>query len=266
MRPQVLRHFGFETAPFTKDIDDNQLWLPKSKECLVDGLLEALEARESILLTGEPGAGKTSVLRALRHRMEQKSFRSTYCSNVTLGRRDFYRQLCVVLGLTPRITAAAVFQAVRVNIEELASEKLHPVLFLDEAHLMHQDVLDHLHILMNFDWDRKPLLSVVLIGLPDLRDRLRLRRNRSLYSRIVHRMEVESLSFEDTEEYIKMRLKLVGCDRDLFTAEAIALLHEASHGSLRDLDRLARHGLRRAFRAKKRLIEVHHLEDGLEED
>lgn len=53
---------------------------------------------------------------------------------------------------------------------------------------MRQETLEHLHILLNYDWDRQPLLGLVLIGLPELRDRLELRRHRSLYSRIRHRL------------------------------------------------------------------------------
>jgi hypothetical protein len=62
---------------------------------------EALRQRQRVVLTGEPGVGKTCVLRALRHRLPQGGFRLTYCHNATLGRRDFYRQLCLALGLKP---------------------------------------------------------------------------------------------------------------------------------------------------------------------
>ena len=77
---------------------------------------------------------------------------STRCAashNATLGRRDFYRQLCLALGLAPAATAGNFFYAVSSHVEELARERVHPVFFLDEAHLLHQDTLDHLHILLN---------------------------------------------------------------------------------------------------------------------
>lgn len=160
-----LDHFGLSTEPFTKEIDDASLWLPPSKRDLLDELVEAIEARESVVLTGEPGVGKTCVLRALRHALAADRFRLTYCHNATLGRRDFYRQLCLALGLQPSATAAAVFYAVTVQVEDFAKERLHPVFLLDEAHLLHQDTLDHLHILLNYAWDSKALLSLVLVGL-----------------------------------------------------------------------------------------------------
>lgn len=96
-----LDHFGLSAEPFSKEIADHELWLPPSKKALVEELADAAEARESVVLTGEPGAGKTCVLRALRHTLPAERFRLTYCHNATLGRRDFYRQLCVALGLAP---------------------------------------------------------------------------------------------------------------------------------------------------------------------
>src|SRR5436309_2308717 len=207
MMPTYVSHFGFSAAPFSKEIADGELWLPPSKQQLVDGLSEALRERASVLLVGDPGVGKTCVLRALRQRLPQTGFRLTYCHNATLGRRDFYRQLCLALGLSPSATAAAVFYAVSSHIEDLGRERVHPVFLLDEAHLLHQDVLDHLHILLNYQWDSKALLSLILVGLPELSDRLALRRNRSLYSRLHHRLSIGPLLPEDTAEYVRIRMR-----------------------------------------------------------
>ena len=167
-----LDHFGLSAEPFSKELSDKDLWLPPSKQHVVDELVEAIEARESVALTGDSGVGKTCILRATRARVAPDRFRLTYCHNATLGRRDFYRQLCVALGLAPSATAGAVFYAVSTHVEELAETRLHPVFVLDEAHLLHQDTLDHLHILLNYAWDSKALLSLVLVGLSELHERV----------------------------------------------------------------------------------------------
>jgi general secretion pathway protein A len=255
MNSNELDHFGLRSAPFTKEIADDDLWLPPSKAALVDQLVEALSARKCAVLTGEAGVGKTSVLRALRLRLPEAGFRLTYCHNATLGRRDFYRQICVALGLTPKATAAAVFFEITRHVEQLATERRHPIFLLDEAHLLHQDVLDHLHILCNYEWDSRALLSLLLVGLPELRERLSRRHQRSLYSRIHLRLQIDSTGPEDTAEYLRHRLRLAGAgDREHFTGDSIALLHEAAAG-LRDLDRLADAAMRDACRRKKKLVE-----------
>ena len=255
MSPTYVAHFGLKDAPFSKEIPDDQLWLPATKTELVDDLCEAVRERSSVMLIGEPGVGKTCVLRALRNKLPHSGFRLTYCHNATLGRRDFYRQLCLALGLQPSATAAAVFFAVSNHVEDLGRDRVHPVFLLDEAHLLHQDTLDHLHILLNYQWDSKALLSLVLIGLPELEDRLAMRRNRALYSRLPWRLNIDALRPEDTAEYLRLRLARAGCERELFSSDAIAMLHEAASGALRDIDRIATNALREAARKKRKLVE-----------
>ena len=116
-------------------------------------------------------------------------------------------------------------------------------------------MLDHLHILLNYQWDSRALLSLIMVGLPELNDRLGLRRNRSLYSRLHRRLSIDPLTPDDTAEYIRMRLGKVGCQRELFTADAIAMIHEASLGSLREIDRVATAALRESARRKRKLVE-----------
>lgn len=254
--PRWLGHYGLTHAPFSKDLDDARLWLPTGRKALVDDLVEALQDREHVVLTGEPGIGKTCTLRALRERLSDGAFRLTYNHNATLGRRDFYRLLCHALGLLPKATAAGVFYELTTHIEELGKDNIHPVLMLDEAHMLHQDVLDHLHILSNYAWDQKPLLSLVLVGLPELAKRLQLRRNRSLWSRVHARFALDDPRPEDTVEYIDARLLEAGAEHNPFDSDAMAILHEATHGKLRDIDRVATLSLKAAARKKLKRVDA----------
>lgn len=258
--PRWLSHFGLSSPPFSKEVGDSELWVPQSRKRIVDRLVEACHDRGHILLTGEPGVGKTCVLRAVRHRLPDDGFRLTYCHNATLGRRDFYRQLCFALGLSPKATAAAVFYAINRHVQELGTERIHPVFLLDESHLLHQDVLDHLHILTNYEWDSAALLSLVLVGLPEMDDRMKLRRNRSLWSRVHTRLHLGEALPDDTAEYVAYRMKRASCEREVFTSDAITLLHEHATGRLRDIDRVATDALKRAARRKSRKVDHQILE------
>lgn len=264
--PKWLARFGFTEPPFDKRIPDGELWLPSSRAALVDDLVAAVRERQHVLLVGEPGVGKTCTLRALRRRLPDAGFRLTYCHNATLGRRDFYRQLCLALGLNPKATAAAVFFAISSHIQDLGQSRIHPALLLDESHLLHQDVLEHLHVLANYEWDSAPLLSLVLVGLPELHDRLRLRKNRSLYSRIHARLSLGEALPADTAEYVAYRTTRAGANRDLFSSDALAILHEATAGHLRDIDRVATAALKAAARKKLRTVDRDLVEHVLDAD
>jgi type II secretory pathway predicted ATPase ExeA len=261
MTVQWLAHFGFQSVPFSKDIDATELWLPSSRQHIIDELVDACTEHRHVLLTGEPGVGKTCVLRALKQHLPEAGFRLTYCHNATLGRRDFYRQLCLALGLSPKATAAAVFFEVSSHVQQLGEQRLHPVFLLDEAHLLHQDVLDHLHILANYEWDRLALLSILLVGLPEMHDRLQLRKNRSLWSRIHTRVHLGEATPSDTAEYVAHRLESVSGRASILTSDAIAMLHEATDGRLRDIDRIAAEALRRAARRKLKAIDRQLIEE-----
>jgi type II secretory pathway predicted ATPase ExeA len=261
-----LTHWGLREPPFTKELGDADLWVPSSRVGAIDRLVDACRDHGHALLVGEPGVGKTCILRALRHRLPQDGFRLTYCHNATLGRRDFYRHVCLALSLSPSATAAAVFYAISTHVNELGNDKVHPVFLIDEAHLLHQDVLEHLHILANYEWDSKALLSIILVGLPETKQRLALAKNRSLWSRIHTRLSLGDAKPGDTAEYVTHRLQRVGCERQLFNSDALALLHEQSQGRLRDVDRLATDALKVGARKKIKTIDrelvTHVLGDG----
>ena len=261
-----LRHFGIASPPFSKDIEDDALWLPSSRKEVVDELVEAMHDRHHALVVGDPGVGKTCMLRALRRRLPASGFRLTYCHNATLGRRDFYRHICLALGLPAKAAAASVFWELSKHVEELSREKVHPVFLLDEAQLIQDHVLQHLHILANYDWDQKPLLSLMLVGLPELWRRLSIGVHRSLWSRIHCRISLAPAQPEDTIEYVSHRLESVRGKPSLFASDALALLHEATAGQLRDIDRIATACLRAAGRRKLKVVDRELFQDIVDAD
>ena len=116
-------------------------------------------------------------------------------------------------------------------------------------------MLEHLHILANHEWDARALLSIVLVGLPETRDRLSLHKNRSLWSRIHTRICLGEASPADTAEYVAYRMKSAGCEREVFSSDALSLLHEASRGHLRDIDRIATDCLKLAQRKRVKIVD-----------
>ena len=141
----VLNRYGLTRQPFSQEISADELFVSPGHEEIGTRLKAAVEGRASAVLTGEVGVGKTFVLRALERDINPARYRVTYIHNAGVSSRDFYRQLSVALALEPKAHPSALFRQVQAHIEEQASEQnIHPVLLLDEAHLLPTPVLEQL--------------------------------------------------------------------------------------------------------------------------
>jgi type II secretory pathway predicted ATPase ExeA len=256
MTDLIQEAFGLARQPFAKDIAADKLWLDTRRQSAIDRLIEAVKHRRHALVDGEPGVGKTCVLRSLRLGLSPAHYRLVYTVPVSLGLRDFYRQISAALGLPPRGTPAALFEAIqRECLSRHAEHHIHSVLVLDEAHLLQDSTLAHLHLLTNFEWDAAPLLSIVFVALPEFRDRLKLGVHRALLSRIHVHVAIDAGSPEETTQYVRARLDGAGARTEIVTPDGLALLHELSGGILRTVDILATAALRIAAAENKRLID-----------
>jgi type II secretory pathway predicted ATPase ExeA len=236
----VENRYGLARRPFTKDIDVEDLYPCDVLKGHQARLKAAVEGHSCAVVTGDPGTGKTFLLRALEKDLHPARYKVTYVHNATITRRDFYRQLSMVLGLEPKAHPSALFRQVQTYAEDLAdAQKIHPLLVLDDAQLLPMSVLEHLHVLLNFRRDSKAFLSVLLIGLPELRERLARNVLASLSSRLPVRIQVEPFDAAQVGSYLRHRMKVAGCAQEVFSEEAALCIREASGGILRKIDLLA---------------------------
>lgn len=256
MSKKLRSRYGLTKAPFTKDVPTDELYVHPQIEQAVDLLKATVEGRSSAAVTGESGTGKTFVFRALEAHLPTGSCRLTYIHNSTVNLRDFYRQLGQALGLEPKATPSALFHKITTQIEDIAQQKTRPVLVIDEAHLLPLDVLGHLHILLNYHRDSKPLLSLLLLGLPALRDRLSRNTLSSLGARLPVRIHLAPLAAAQVNEYLRHRLRAAGCAEDVFAEDAVLLAAEATGGVMRKLDVLASTALDVACDGRSKLVDA----------
>jgi general secretion pathway protein A len=254
---KLLSTYGLTRDPFTKDIAPSEMFQTEPLHEALQSLKAAAEGRSSAVVTGDSGCGKTCLLRALEEDLPQGRYRLHYAYNSTVNRRDFYRQLSIGMGLEPHSSFAALHQSVSQHIQELASQhKLRVVIVLDEAQLLPIQVLEQLHILLNFEKDSKPWLSLVLIGLPDLRETLKRNVLASLTARVPIRIQIPPMDAEQVKLYVRHRINTAGCRRDVFSDDALLLMSKATGGIMRRLDVLGEHCLRAALKAKSNIIDA----------
>lgn len=252
----VLTRFGLARPAFTKELAAQDLFSAPSHVEAIARLKSAIEVKTSGCLVGEPGVGKTCVLRALQHALNPARYRVTYLHHANVSPRDFYRQLSMALGLEPKAHPSAMFRQVQSHMEDLADEqKIHPVLFIDEMQMMPFSMLEQLHVLLNFRMDSRAFLSVVLVGLPELRERLARNVLGSLSTRLPARVNLEPLKAADVSAYIRHRMKIAGSAQDVFSDDALLAIREASGGIMRKIDVLAQQCLEVALRGKGALVD-----------
>lgn len=247
-----LEHFGFSELPFTLTPNTRFLVnLPNFREaiCVLDAALYSGEG--FIKVVGEVGTGKSMLCRQLLHSLDQ-SFITAYVPNPELTGRELLRVIAEELGLDPDEHALAHDLTTRIGkrLIELRRQRRQVVLVVDEAQVMPDATLETLRLLTNFETESSKLLQVVLLGQPELDERLARPQLRQLRQRITVPHRLRSLEAGDTRIYVRERIWVAGCARPaLFSKSALSLIHGASRGLPRLINILAHKSLLSAYGA-----------------
>ena len=163
------------------------------------------------MLTGEVGSGKTTVCRQLAAQLHPGLYRVHYVSLTTGNVLDMYKAIAWELGLTVERSRSSAHHAIRTEISRLAKEARQlPVLVIDEAQHLRNDVLEDLRLLTNFAMDSENRMCLILVGLTELRRRLAMAVHESLSQRLVVRHHLTGLERDEVDAYLKHRLRLAG--------------------------------------------------------
>ncbi len=242
-----LEFFGFTTKPFGKTPDPAFLFeSPQHREALAR-LEYAVEEKELALLVGDIGSGKTTLSRALIDRIGE-SRPVILLINPRLTPAQLLRSIALGLGITPRHFRNDVLEQIHTKLYELYEVKKEPVLIIDEAQLIPgKATFDEIRLLTNFQLDDQNLLSVLLIGQPELETRLDHRAYTPLRQRIGMRYFLTALTEEQTVEYIGHRVASAGAAENPFAEDAMRAIWRLSGGVPRVINTLASTALLDAF-------------------
>src|SRR3954452_1336100 len=218
-------HFGLTAKPFGKTPDPSFLYeSPQHREALAR-LEYAVEEKELALLVGDIGAGKTTLPRARIDRCGDAR-PVVLLINPRLTPTQLLRSIASGLGLQPARFRNELLDQIHTKLFELYEAGREPVLIIDEAQLIPtKSTFDEIRLLTNFQLDDQNLLSVLLIGQPELETRLERAPYAPLRQRIGMRYRLGLLSFDETVRYIEHRIRVAGGSRNPFTSDAIRTMH-----------------------------------------
>jgi general secretion pathway protein A len=238
------RYWGLRDKPFRKTPDPRYLFLSETHEEALERLLFAVEEMDLALLTGEVGSGKTLLTRALADRLGDR-YEVGMILNPRLSPRQFLKTVATELGVEePRFHSNDLLEQIHERLLALDGKGRAALVVVDEAHLIPgKPTFEEIRLLTNFQLDDRNLVAILLVGQPELRERLRHRAYRALTQRIGVSFQIAPLGVEDTRGYLAHRLGVAGAGRELFTAEAVARLHAAAGGIPRVLNHLATQAL-----------------------
>ena len=255
--------FHLRKNPFGMNPDPNCLFMTPSHREAFAGLLYAISRRKGfVVLTGDAGTGKTSLLRALIRSAEAAKF--SVILTPRLNSDEFLELALLDFGVTnvPATKSQRISKLQELLIELRLAGKA-PVLMVDEAHTLSPETLEEIRLLTNFETSDEKLLQIVLAGQNDLAETLNREDLRQLKQRIEVRMNLRPLASDEVGGYMQHRWSHAGGSAPLpFSVEAIASIAKASRGIPRLVNSISDNSLLLAYAGEDHVIgskHVHHV-------
>jgi len=248
--------YGLKELPFALTPDPRYIYFTPSHTEVMANLHYGIESgRGLIVVTGEVGTGKTTMLRWVMQRLD-RTVLVAYIFNPRLSVPEFYQHLAALFDVRNWETKSDLLIELGKVLDSRHSRGLRTVLIVDEAHGLSPVVLEEVRLLCNFESDTAKKLQIVLTGQPELREVLNYPDLRQLKQRVSLRCEITALpNVEETAQYIHSRLKIAGAPRaNIFSPGAIDYIFRCSEGIPRNINNLCDNALLNGFAAGESVI------------
>ena len=261
-----LTFYGLSEKPFNATPDPKFLYMtPGHREALAQLQYGVQEQKGFIVLTGQVGTGKTTLLHALRQRLNGQTTVS-FVFNSTLPFDGILEYMLEDYGIA-KGEASRAQRLIALNIFLIERRRLgqNTVLMLDEAQNLEPSTLEEVRLLSNFETPTDKLLQILLVGQPELKAKLQLPELHQLKQRVGLRCQIPPLTPEETRQYIRNRLRVAGArDLGLFSDAAVDRITEYSGGIPRLINIVCDHCLLFGYADQKRRLDRHTVHQAIE--
>ena len=258
------RFFGLRASPFNVNPDPRYLFLTKKIQEALAGLTYGIQNRKGfILLTGEVGTGKTTLLNRLLDWLHGQKMATAYVFNSKLEVNHLFDFIMSEFEIPceSREKSHVIMKLNQWLLERYRAGET-AVLIIDEAQNLSAEVLEEIRLLTNLETSTEKLLQIVLTGQPELEEKLKAPELRQLRQRITMRCHTAPLSLEETFGYIAERLRVAGATGEpIFSKEAIETIHIYSRGIPRVVNLLCEHSMINAYVDSLRPVPAHLVEE-----
>lgn len=236
-------YYGFILTPFSRTINPTDLFPGQGHQEIQGRLTFALQERLPALITGDVGTGKSTALRAFVHSLDRNLYPVAYLANPYLKVTTLYSQILLALQVEPAYSFNRLLPQLRSTLADLSRQGRYPLLILDEAHRLPPDIFDQLRFLLNDSMDSASLLTLVLLGQPDLAHLLRFAPYQALHQRIAVRYHLRPFDLQETIAYIKHHLRIAGSQAPIFSDGFLSGVSDYTKGVPRQINNLCRNAL-----------------------
>ena len=249
--------YGLKANPFNVNPDPRYLFLTRHTEEALACLTYGIQSRKGfVLLTGEVGTGKTTLINKLLEWLRLQQVATAFVFNSRLNVPQFLDYMMADFGIPgdSRAKSQVLLRLYNWLLDRYRAGET-AVLIVDEAQNLTDEVLEEIRMLTNLETFTEKLLQIVLVGQPELEQKLKQPQLRQLRQRLTLRAKTHVLTVDETKAYIQQRLRIAGSDgQEIFDPEAMEAIHLYSSGIPRVINLICEHCLVSAFVDQQKVI------------